>query len=188
MRNLIFIVIVFLVAACQPEKQIIYVEKLDLQAQPNAITPIVKPRPNVNSKDYTAPYPAFITEKTSMQSIQQNSESLNAPLVPAGVVYSSPFVPPKKPSLVHRATNIPDEEIKEGEYRTLRRLENDAMHDTRKIRGTIAELIFPEINQIEEKPKRRKQKPAYCYKSLSDSTCYSEPIPGQEFRRVGKLD
>ena len=87
-----------------------------------------------------------------------------------------------------KAMKLPPKEIEEGKYRTFRRVEDDIAHDTRKIRGKIAQFLFPEMDEVVEKPQGKPQPEVFCYKSLANSTCYSQPLEGQEFRRVGKID
>jgi hypothetical protein len=95
---------------------------------------------------------------------------------------------PAKHPVYEKAIALPQKEIEEGKYRTFRGIENGIAYDTRKVRGKLAEFIFPEMNDIVEKPQGKLQPQIYCYKSLANSTCYSKPLPGQEFRLVGKPD
>jgi len=95
---------------------------------------------------------------------------------------------PAKHPVLEKAMALPPKQIEEGRYRTFRGVENDIAYDTRKIRGKVAEFLFPEMNDIVEKPKGVPQNATYCYKSMGDSTCYSKPIPGQDFRLIGKTD
>lgn len=93
---------------------------------------------------------------------------------------------PVEGDVIRQALDLPPEQITEGKYRTFKQIENDGLYDTRKIRSSIAAYIFPELKKVGQTPPKI-AKPVYCYKSLSDATCYLEPIEGQEFRRIGKL-
>ena len=94
---------------------------------------------------------------------------------------------PKELNKVEKAIALPPKEMAEDKrYKTFKRIDDDLAHDSRSFRGAIAEFIFPEINDVDkEDPVGKKQPTAYCYGSMSDSTCYLKPIPGQEYRRIG---
>lgn len=89
-------------------------------------------------------------------------------------------------TVLDKAMRLPPKDIKEGKYRTFRRIEDDMAHDSRKMRGAIAEWLFPEMNDVVEKPKAKYQPESFCYGTFADATCYSKPIVGQEWRRIGK--
>ena len=159
-----------LASACAGDsaKVVAPVEKVEMKPLPKPLLP--KPSPNIHDKNYTAPYPKL------------SAPAYVAPQTAASVVVTPPE------TVFEKAMKLPPEEIEEGKYRTLRRVEDDIAHDTRKLRGKVAEFIFPEMNDVVEKPQGKPQPEIFCYKSLADSTCYSKPMAGQEFRRVGKVD
>lgn len=161
------ILLLVMVAACahNEESAVAVVEPVP---EVTVIKPVAKPRPpvDVNSKEYTAPYPTLPLK--------------SSPATTASVTVK------KEMTVIEKVEALPPDEIEEGKYRTFRRIEDDVAYDTRTFRGAIAEFIFPEMNEVIEIPVGRKQPEAFCYGSLADATCYSKPIKGQEFRRVGK--
>jgi hypothetical protein len=228
MGKILSLVLLLLVAACSLTRTevepIAAVEKMPLQARAGAeITPLLKPRPNIHSKEYTAPYPKLSTSAPPTSSVviavpapppikigSRTTVTEKRILdidVTRGAVSTDEFLGKKKnliyspqqepvemskeeydKTVLGKAMKLPPKEIEEGRYRTFRGIENDVLHDTRKIRGKVAEFLFPEMNDVVEKPQGKPQPEIFCYKSLGDSSCYPEPIEGQEFRRVGKVD
>lgn len=79
--------------------------------------------------------------------------------------------------------------MRNKEQSTLGALTDGLANDTEDIRGRVAKFLFPEFDDPEpEPPKGKLQAEVFCYGSWSESTCYSKPIPGQEFRRVGSTN
>lgn len=155
-----------------------------------AVRPFPKPTPPV---ELTTPFPRLSKEVPKVTYTKyiyevpvEKTVNLDAGNQASVSVAPAPIAAPQAPATrVDQAVALPPKQIEEGDYRTFRNIEDDVAHDTRSIRGAIAEFIFPEINHVEKEPVGTKQPESFCYTSFSDATCYLEPIPGQEFRRIG---
>ena len=62
---------------------------------------------------------------------------------------------------------------------TMNSVEQGVKQDSRDIRGKIANELYPEGNLTT--PAVTSHAYSYCYKSWADSSCYKEPVKGQEY-------
>lgn len=211
------VILLLCLASCSFFKKNHDISKAAKQADQRVQSRPLLAKPAPLARDYTAPYPKKITAMpttTIVDTPTKNSSKTSTTLekrvveisVRHGALTTEDFLGKKKKSvfddpepvttivenpesLRNRALNLPPKDVEAGRYHTFRRLEDDMLYDTRKLRSKIAGLIFPEIDNVKDPvPPPPPHKPAYCYKTAGDTTCYSKPIEGQDSRLVGKLD